>query len=207
VTARSQLGEGSRFTLWLPAASEPAETTASAVTDTRRWAPAAAAAAARIGGDPGLAELGHRLLDRTGQIVHAFVARLRTEPLIPNARTLTDVQLEDHVATFLTNVAQSLIILDGAADEPVEPMRDSSEIQRVIADRHGAQRYRFGWTEEAVTREFALLREEVERGLAFGASPGSPATHEAQALLARFVEQSARLSVRALQAAEQAPSA
>jgi hypothetical protein len=40
-------------------------------------------------------------------------------------------------------------------------MRDTSAIQRLVAERHGAQRARLGWGEDELRREFAVLREEL----------------------------------------------
>src|SRR3712207_8720142 len=48
---------------------------------------------------------------------------------------------------------------------PTPLMQDGIEIQRLIAERHGAQRARLGWTEETLRRECEILSEEVERAL------------------------------------------
>jgi hypothetical protein len=48
-----------------------------------------------------------------------------------------------------------------AAPEPGDDVQDGAAIQRVVAERHGAQRARLGWSEGEVRREYAILREEL----------------------------------------------
>jgi hypothetical protein len=76
---------------------------------------------------------------------------------------VTRAELEDHIATYLSDIGQLFAILDerGAARAPL--IIDGTAIQRVIAERHGAQRQRLGWTEEELRREHATLMAEVER--------------------------------------------
>jgi hypothetical protein len=98
------------------------------------------------------------------------VARLRTDPGTPSARAGDEAQLEDHVASFLGNLAGTLPSLGDAAlgavpgraaPEPGDDVQDGAAIQRVVAERHGAQRARLGWSEGEVRREYAILREEL----------------------------------------------
>jgi hypothetical protein len=110
------------------------------------------------------------ILGELERILHAYVARLRTDPGTPSARASDEAQLEDHLASFLGNLAGTLPSLgdaalgrgpDGAAPEAAADVQDGAAIQRVVAERHGAQRARLGWTEGEVRREYAILREEL----------------------------------------------
>ena len=69
--------------------------------------------------------------------------------------------LEDHLATFVADVAATLSSIDLALNAPNDAVLDGSEIQRVVAQRHGAQRARLGWSGTEVHREFEILREEL----------------------------------------------
>ena len=195
VTGESQFGAGSTFWLWLPAApvGSPAEhTTQSTVRRAvQRTTPATdvgepgradhgdhatsagmnATAGATAGATPGpLRAVADAILGELERILHAYVARLRTDPGTPSARAGDEAQLEDHVASFLGNLAGTLPSLGDAAlgavpgraaPEPAADVQDGAAIQRVVAERHGAQRARLGWSEGEVRREYAILREEL----------------------------------------------
>lgn len=51
--------------------------------------------------------------------------------------------------------------MDLAAGSDGESLRDGSDIQRRISERHGVQRFRLGWTEAEVVREHQILAEEI----------------------------------------------
>jgi hypothetical protein len=81
-------------------------------------------------------------------------------------------------------------------------LRDGSAIQRTVADRHGRQRHRLGWTEEAFEKEFDILREEVERLVRSAAREQEGADADrAMEFLTGFLEQSRRGSQRAFRMA------
>jgi PAS domain S-box-containing protein len=146
LTVRSEVGAGSTFFLWLPAA--PGEVSATA--------------ALEPGGSSGtLQALQDAVLGELERILHAYVARLRSDPATPGAQNLSEAELEDHLASFLADIAQTLGAMDLAAGPESEALRDGATIQRTIADRHGRQRARLGWSEEEVRREFQILREEI----------------------------------------------
>ena len=95
-----------------------------------------------------------------------YTARLRADPRIPLARTVTGPQLEDHARSYLIDVFQSLttlLALDGepADGEEASLLRDGSRIQGLISDLHGRQRHRLGWTKDALEREYEILGEEI----------------------------------------------
>jgi len=94
-------------------------------------------------------------------VLHAYVARLRSDPATPSAHALDEGQVEDHLASFLADLASTLTSLDGPAGEPTDAVRDGTAIQRVVSDRHGAQRARLGWAASELRREFTILREEL----------------------------------------------
>ena len=148
LTVRSTLGRGSCFTVWLPAApqTEPGHAE-------RRWPRAPHLL-------PGVGEVGRALARLAEPMVEELGRRLREDPALPDARQTERVQLEDHTATFLVDIGLALVTLDEAGGEPAL-MRDGTEIQRVIAERHGSQRARLGWTEDGLRREFQVLREVV----------------------------------------------
>ncbi|MEW5929527.1 MAG: ATP-binding protein [Gemmatimonadota bacterium] len=150
LTVRSEPGVGSSFFLWLPAA--PAEAMG-VVTGVE---PRGAATS------PGLlARVYDALLPELDRVLHAYVARLRSDPLTPTAHAMAEPELEDHAATFLADVAQTMNGMDLAAGARGESLRAGTDVQRAVADWHGRQRRRLGWGEAEVRREFEILREEL----------------------------------------------
>ncbi|HKG92910.1 MAG TPA: ATP-binding protein [Gemmatimonadaceae bacterium] len=179
LTVRSRVGAGSTFTLWLPASPVPG-------------------AAAPVGAPPmaARAAIGALLATSVPGIVNALTEQLRADPETAGARSAAPIDLEDHTATFLADIAQSFAILDDHGAHRVPLIQDGTEIQRLIAQKHGAQRRRLGWSEAAVHREFAILRREVESALLRGtaASPNAP-IEESMALLSLFLREAEEISL------------
>ncbi|HEX2203942.1 MAG TPA: hypothetical protein VHG91_11615, partial [Longimicrobium sp.] len=136
---------------------------------------------------------GRALQGRLDAAVAVFVARLLADDAIPGILELPAAEVEDHVPALLADVATSLIVLGETGGEP-ELMRDGSDLQRMLAERHGAQRARLGWSERALRREFTLLREAA----AEAALAGDDA---AAGVLARFLDRACEISVRGMRLA------
>jgi PAS domain S-box-containing protein len=146
LTVRSQEGVGSTFLLWLPGLPEEV----------------AATPTLEPGGSTGtLQEIQTAILGELERILHGYVARLRSDPATPSARRGSEAELEDHMAGFLADLAQTLGSLDLAAGAGSWGLHDGTGIQRTIAERHGLQRARLGWSEDEIRREFEILGEEL----------------------------------------------
>ena len=191
ISVRSEAGEGSVFTVVLPPAGAEAD-------DLESWTEEEwAEVEKRL---PALVSAGKLLLERAEEIAGRYARRLREEPEIPRAREKEVVLLEDHQPTFLADVGQSLVLLGEEGGRPTL-MRDGSEIQRVVAELHGAQRCRLGWTEEALRREFEILREEVEAVLAPVADGnGIDEGGEVMELVRRLIRHAEHVSLRGFRA-------
>jgi hypothetical protein len=181
------VAKGSAFTLWLPAVGGAAREAVG-----RRAA--SPGPASRL---QGLAETGEALMRELEPMLNSFVVRLRTEPLMPAAQSLRFSQLADHVGTYVANIAGVLIAVEEAGGQPSGLIADGSEIQRLVAERHGAQRARLGWTAEAMQREWRILGEEIERAIR-RRTLDELTIAEALTITTRFIDQGIELSGRAL---------
>jgi len=188
LTMTSTLGEGSTFTLCLPApqGDETAEQRRA------RAAPASFAASVR-----GLSQIGEALRDEVHRVIGSYSSRLRSDPATPLAATLRQPDLEDHAVTFLADIAQSLIMLDEAEQHAVDLLEDSTEIQQTIAMRHGRRRQRQGWSEASVARDFAILRDEAERVIRERVTASSEDLEQAFVVVQRLIERAEGISLRA----------
>jgi hypothetical protein len=224
VTVRSRPGHGSTFTLWLPT---PAAVDGTAPEETPEATPSmsfmrragdagdgatrdATLAEARVDGAPttwypGLAALGSALASEVEAIVRQHAVRLRADRSLPNMLTLPEPQLRDHTATLVGEIADVLTVTGQTEGRAPELLRDGGEILRVVAELHGAQRHRLGWSEAHFAREVELLRAEIvpalQRAAARGAGGGEALT-QASALVERLLEQSRQTSLRGFHGAE-----
>ena len=214
ITARSEVGVGSTFFLWLPAA--PVQSLqigglagqGPGVEDPRSLAAAQEGATGHVPNDsPSRAsvyqETADAILSEIERILHSYVARLRSDPATPSAHSIDDSLIEDHLASFLADLAGTLGGLDVEGAEKEAGLRDGSAIQRAISQRHGTQRARLGWSEAELRREFVILREEVDAAVRRRSrKPSAIASHternamlRLQELLEEFLTRSERLSL------------
>jgi PAS domain S-box-containing protein len=193
LTARSEEGVGSTFFLWLPAAPEDQGVP---VAEEGVVAPATVGTLRGVR-DAVLAEL--------ERILHGYVARVRSDPAIAAARALSEAELEDHAASFLSDVAQTLGSMDLAAGSESGALRDGTAIQRTIAERHGRQRARLGWGEDEIRREFQVLRDELSAAVHRRVQrPREGEVDEVIGVLAEFLDQAERISLESYRGAGEA---
>jgi len=170
LTVRSEPELGSAFFLWLPAApveslksgglrghgpgSSQHERGANDMRDTR------------VSVRPTMLEtISDAILAELEDIMRGFVERVRVDPDTPSAHVVDEYVLEDHLATFLADIASTVASVRLDDDRPREQVHDGTAIQRVVSQRHGAQRARMGWTEREVRREFVILEEELSSAI------------------------------------------
>jgi signal transduction histidine kinase len=185
LTLRSALGVGTTFTLWLPAAAGPG---------------------VPVPGDDGartVAQAGEALVASVETVLDAFVARVRADDEIPAAAGVSRVELEDHLAALLADLGQDLVIVGAAGGGP-ELQRDGSDLRNLLADRHGRQRARLGWTEAALHREYEILRAEIASAVRRPLPAGSAGADAAIAALHRLVDDVERVSLAGMQATQDA---
>jgi hypothetical protein len=155
----------------------------------------------------GRIHIGEVLRHHIEEVIARYVARMRNDPLIPLAKSLPTAMLEDHAMSFLGDLFQSLIVVEKSEvlndREESNLLDDGSRIQFLIAELHGAQRHRVGWTEAALHREYDILKEEVGRQVKARAEDpeGAIDPDAALALLSRLLDRARNASVTAFGAA------
>ena len=191
LTVESEPGRGSTFTLWLPADVAAATVHGIRVQETD--------------GDempPNLSRVGEALQAAIPTVLGRFRERLRQDAAIPLATGVDEVDLEDHAATLLADVARSLVVLERAPGPASKHLDDGGEIQEVIARLHGRQRAGLGWTADSLAREWLIITEVVAEAV----REALPHTEVEGALrfLSRLFARAERISRRSLQQSEPA---
>ena len=185
LTFESTSGAGSTFTLWLPAGVPGGAGAESGDRADSHERARGTAAATRV---YGLAEVGVHLRARLEDVLAAVATRLRTDPDTPGAARLARSELEDHVLTFLADVAQSLVVVEETGGPESDVLRDGTTIQRVVSELHGAMRQRRGWSEAEIGREYEILGEELAAAVAGRVPEGAGDASLARDVLARLVD-------------------
>jgi signal transduction histidine kinase len=193
LTVKSEIGKGSTFTLWLPADLS--------VADLEPTPTIAGQSIAFQRDVEGLGDVGRAVLSSMEITVERIVDRIRTDPNLSVAAALKFSQLADHLAALLADVGGALVVMEETNGSSSPTLADAVEIQRLISERHGAQRQRLGWSESAVRREFMIVREELEQVVRNASEFGDPLpVEDGLAVIGRFLDQSEYVAVRALNA-------
>ena len=187
VTVRSTPERGSLFTLWLPGG------TVDQILPRAGWS-GTADDGPRL---RGLADIGELLLREVETVLEAVTVRIREDGEMPGAKTLKFSQLADHYPSFLADLGGMLITIEEGAGQPSALIADGAEIQRIVSEKHGAQRARLGWSAEHIRREYAILKDELGRTIRRRARaiPDS-SVDDGLVILSRVLEQAEEASLR-----------
>ena len=187
LTVQTREGDGATFTLWMPrreSTSTSTGTTGAFASPTARRTPSgtlSSVAASEYGLDDAayavLYAIGTKLSTDAEVIAERYVAAMRDDGRFPGAKDLHNAQLRDHATPFIGLLASQLTVLGETCGKDPELLADGGHLQRLVAELHGAQRHRLGWSEADIERETNILVAEVER--AINASVDTVATQEA----------------------------
>ncbi len=199
LTLRSTPNAGSTFVLWLPAPRG-----LDVELDAARIEPATKREVAGYRSGK-LAEITRRLRLHVDEFLESHFTRLRADPMLADAvRPLSQVELEDHMASFLPDMFQTLAAIQDAGGLESPNQFDSSVIQRVIAELHGRQRHRLGWSEAQLAREQCLFTEALGQFALTHIPDDVGDRSTAIEILERLASRSASVSLRAFRHAAQA---
>jgi hypothetical protein len=90
------------------------------------------------------------------------------------------------------------VVLGEDGEDAAGIAQDGYDFQELLARRHGRQRRRVGFTEDALVREYTILQEEVEsvlRHAGLAASPGAAA--EPLVIMRRLLSRARQISLDA----------
>ncbi len=181
----SRPGAGSTFTLWLPAGPARPDVVDGA-------GPESAGARRDLPRPAGLAAVGTFLRERLERVLEDYVERVRHDPTLPpDVRTMLAAEIEDHGITFFGDLVQSLVAIEqtGGAGSPI--VRDGTAIQRFVAELHGRQRERLGWTEAQLARDYAHKAAALEGMTRRRSTADADETETAVRVLRQLVDRAA----------------
>lgn len=154
ITVQSEVGTGSTFTLWLRGAA-----VADKPTPTSEY-PAFHDPVPAV--DPASVKaLASALKGQIDNISRRYVERLRTEGDVPDLSGISEPYVRDHADTVIAEIATAASLLAETKGRASDLLRDGSEVQRLLAELHGAQRYRLGWSEAEIGRDVETLSNEL----------------------------------------------
>jgi hypothetical protein len=122
--------------------------------------------------------LGTRLAADAEAVAERYVAARPGRRALPGGARAPDAQLRDHATPAVGLLATRLMTIGETRGQAPELLADGAEVERVMAELHGAQRHRLGWGEADIERESPLLLAEIDRALRGAldtAAAGAPA--------------------------------
>jgi PAS domain S-box-containing protein len=196
ITVQSVLGEGSTFTLWLRGGSSEERPVQQAEH--------------QISGEPTqpmdveeVRTVAQTLLNRIDDISRSYVQRVRDDDGVPDLSAVSEAHIRDHADTVVTEIVRATQLLAESRGRASDLLRDGAEIQRLLAELHGAQRYRLGWTEGEIARDVDLLCEQIVDAIATIDADSQSADFTAD-IVRKIMEQWKQTSVRGYRFAKSA---
>jgi signal transduction histidine kinase len=154
ITVQSRPHSGSTFTLWLRSAPAGDQGTINPDAGvTAESLPPVDLGEAR--------ELASALMRETDAISDRYVKRLRSDSGVPDLSAVTEPYIRDHSDTVIAEIVNAASLIAETKGKASDLLRDGAEVQRLLAELHGAQRFRLGWTESEVAIDVDILSDEI----------------------------------------------
>src|SRR6185503_10825356 len=150
------------FTLWMPSSDEQY----SAATAEQPIVPPSAAFDSTT-----LSRLGRVIASESMSLCNSLAVRIRTDGRFPVVAGLSDAQLVNHFPAYVVALGLALITISEVGIEASAQLRDGNTIRHEVAELHGAQRHRLGWSESDVSHEYGLMHDELATLLRGRAKP------------------------------------
>ena len=199
ITLESEPNRGSAFTLWLRSVSATTAATGDASLASEAMASSPVDGSVVTTERPGVGDAGEMILRETASIVASLVARLRHEREISHIEQLRYGELANHFGTFLAILSETLMSRAEQTPVTARAVEEGLGMLRLLADRHGRQRARMGWSALGVEREYRILQDEIERALEERAAHvPRESIEEARAVVQRLVLEAQSRSKKAL---------
>ena len=195
ITVQSEVGTGSSFTLWLRAATSDERPPQSEHSVPHERLTPADGNAVRA--------LASSLLSQVDGIAVRYVQRLRNESGVPNLTAVSEPYIRDHADTLVAEIVRAATLLAETKGRASDLLRDGAEIQRLLAELHGAQRYRLGWTEAEIARDVDALSAEITDTINAASADPSAAGFVAD-VVGKILEQWKQTSIRGYRFAKSA---
>ena len=199
LTLSTRVGEGSTFTLWLPADE------ALRHTETQ---PAIAGEHVAVERDvKGLSKVGRALFDSMESTLNTVVERIRSDPNLNMAAGLKYSQVADHFPALLADVAGALIVIEELKGQPyaLARGRDGDSAPCLGAARAPAPPAWLRVPNPLSGTRFMIVPAEGSASGSRELDPGEPLpVEDGIAVIGRFLDQSEYVAVRALNGATKA---
>ncbi|HEV7839763.1 MAG TPA: ATP-binding protein, partial [Gemmatimonadaceae bacterium] len=154
ITVQSSLHAGSTFTLWLRGAASGEEAGSSGDgTVAVESAPAVDVQEAR--------DLASALMREADAVCDRYVHRLRSDSGVPDLSAVSEPYVRDHCHTVIAELITAALLIAETKGKASDLLRDGAEVQRLLAELHGAQRFRLGWTESEIGTDVDILADEI----------------------------------------------
>jgi hypothetical protein len=154
ITVQSSLHSGSTFTLWLRGAASGEEAGSSGDgTVAVESAPAVDVQEAR--------DLASALMRDADGVCDRYVHRLRSDSGVPDLSAVSEPYVRDHCHTVIAELITAALLIAETKGKASDLLRDGAEVQRLLAELHGAQRFRLGWTESEIATDVDILADEI----------------------------------------------
>jgi hypothetical protein len=188
ITVQSEVGRGSAFTLWLRGGAGDGKSSS-----TTEY-PAFHDSVPEVDAEA-VKQIASRLIGQLDAICQRYVARLRAEGDVPDLSGVGEPYVRDHAVTVIAEITNAASLLAETKGRASDLLRDGAEIQRLLAELHGAQRYRLGWTETEIAQDVDTLSAELVTATS-SLSDNGPAVAFLVDVVRKILEQWKQTSIR-----------